>query len=139
MAYVCSQGENGASRKCKRCDGDACEPCEARITDGVAECAVLPPDMGVVPDAAPPAHDAGPHGDGGPSEDAFMHPDMGAPPPNVCTSECMSHSGAVCCTMCGCEAEVRCDPACSPPYEWDCELGCCFDYEIFECLPQSPH
>ena len=142
--YLCKQGENSASRSCERCENDACEPCEARIVGGVAQCVILPPDAALPPpDAAAPG-DGGPvdpH-DGGPVEhDGFLHPDEGVGPgPMVCDTECLNQSGAMCCTMCGCEAEIRCDPVCNEPYRWDCEVGCCFNYDDFTCDgSESPH
>lgn len=133
--FVCTQGENGAPRRCQKCEGEACEPCDARIEEGAAVCLALPPGMGL------PPPDAGLPADAGEPDhpDAGHHPpDGGSVDPGVCSTECMSQSGATCCTTCGCEAEIRCDPQCDSPYQWDCEIGCCFDYEIFECASESP-
>lgn len=52
----------------------------------------------------------------------------------TCDPTCLEASGAYCCTTCGCSGSgPRCDPRCDAPYEWDCEIGCCFDYDTFEC------
>jgi hypothetical protein len=51
----------------------------------------------------------------------------------VCSSACMSASGAECCLGCSCLGEVVCRPECGSGFEWDCEIQCCFSSETFEC------
>ena len=124
--FACNQSANG-SRRCKRCVGVDCEPCDAQIKSAGVECVTQPPDAGPTPDAALPV-------DAGVDRDLGLPPEDGGPvDPGVCPTECMSQSGAVCCTTCGCQGEIRCLPECSPPFEWDCEMECCFDYEALEC------
>ena len=71
---------------------------------------------------------------GGGGTDAGGGPGVDAGTQGTCDPSCLAMSEAFCCTECGCGgASGACAPVCAAPFMWDCEIGCCFDYDTFEC------
>ena len=134
---------------CNVCrDGGACEACTVVGTSISCPDEAPDPTPDVSPLCDPPCVGGAMCVDGecvggvDPEPDAEVEPEPDAQPdpdpePPVssgeCSGACLEQSGAVCCTTCGCQGEILCEPVCGSGFLWDCEIGCCFDYDTFEC------
>ena len=136
----CSSAVGTDVHACNVCRSGACEACEV---DGTTiKCAEPEVEPEAQPEGEPEGEPEGPLCDppcsgGTQCVDGECIGDVEPDHPPVtsgeCEPSCLEQSGAVCCTECGCDGFVKCAPICGSGFMWDCEIGCCFDYEVFEC------
>lgn len=136
-AVVCRYGEGAPT--CQICDAENCAECVVDETNPRAvECyEIVAPEPDVTPDVEPADTGEPDAGDDTGTPDASddvssdtTEFDVGVGS-GTCDPACTS-SGAACCTTCGCAMD-DCTPVCSEGFQWDCEVGCCFNYDTFEC------